>query len=146
MSIQLINILSKITEVENRKSLSFQSEIVNAQLEIIRNLELGISPNKEIQLAILLQHVNLKKITNEELIFLSNLKMDYLGTRAFPSHSSKVLSKQKSLYDTGSSRIYSLIDKEDLISTNINLSFVGINSYQSVSLVDLIKSLYVLGG
>lgn len=145
MSVQLNNILLKINDSEDQRALSFQSEQVNTQLQIIKNLELGIEPNKEIQLAILLQHVDLRKITNEELIYLSKLKMDYLGTRAFPAHSSKVLSNQKTFHDTGSARLYSLIDNQDLISTNIHLTFVSINSYQVVSLKDLISSLYLLG-
>jgi hypothetical protein len=145
MSLQLNTILSKITEVEDRQSLKFQSDQVSTQLQYIKNQELGISSTKEIQLAILLQHLNLSKFSNSELIFLSNLKMEYFGTRAFPLHPTKVLSKQKSFHDTGSSRLYSLIANEDLISANINLTFAGINSYQIVSLKDLIASLYLLG-
>lgn len=145
MSLQLKAILDKIDDVEDRNALKFQSEQINAQLEKIRNQELGISSVKEIQLSILLQNVNLNKFTNEELIFLSTLKLDYFGTRAFPAHSSKVLSKGIPLHDTGSSRLYFLINSEDLISTSINLTFAGLNSYQPVSLKDLIASLYLLG-
>ncbi|MBD2201818.1 hypothetical protein H6G33_10705 [Calothrix sp. FACHB-1219] len=138
----LQSFLSKLPTEDYGHPLELRGSRVNTKLKELRLRSLNVESSKLIGLAILLQNINSSLFTNEELEMVSRLRLDYFDTLQLPSASIVYnLSPYKSFHDTGSYRIYSLLDPQDISTASLQLGFASFNQYNVTSLREIVIAL-----
>lgn len=142
----LESFLNKLPDEFPNTELVLSGARVEAKLKELSKRFPSLSYPKQVGLAILLQHVDLLRFTDAELLELSQLKFEYLESIIFPQlKQNRYFSPDEALYDTGSARIYELIDLEEVSTRTLQVKFAHFNLYEAETLKELILSLYNLG-
>ena len=144
MTFALQDFLDKLPDEFLGIELQLSGARVESQLKYLKHRFPLLPYDKQAGLAILLQHITLDRFTDEEILEVAKLNFSYLETILFPEMKS-YFSPDAPLQDTGSTRIYSLLNVEEVSVRSLQVSFAHFNLYEAESLKELITDLYYLG-
>lgn len=142
----LESFIAKLPEVVNRTPLQLKGIKVDSKFNQLKLIVPDISKSKLTGLAVLLQNISIDLFTIEELTEVSKLPLHYLDTVIIPHKSiGNPINPIKPLYDTGSSRVYTKLDTEDITTATLYLGFAAYNSYSVNDIKELVIALYNKG-
>ncbi len=145
MSPYLTSLLNKLPNDPLNSELELRGKRVETKYKEIVQRFPALVQHKQIGLAILFQHLDLPVFTDDELLEVAKLRLEYLETVRQPDVEIHPLNSDRPLYDTGSSRVYSLTDASAIAKASLHTSLAAFNTYTSLALRDIILSLYTLG-
>jgi CRISPR/Cas system CMR-associated protein Cmr5 small subunit len=141
----LTSLINKLPDTSLNSDLELRGQRVETKYQELAKRFPALVHNKQIGLAILFQHLDLTLFTDNELLAVAKLQLEYLETVRQPDVDIHPLTADLALYDTGSSRIYSLTEAGAIAKASLHTSLSAFNVYTSLALRDIILSLYTLG-
>lgn len=136
---ELINKIDYLTRKPQR--IEIGSELARDQYVSINSRFPNMPEDKKVGIANLLQHYNLRDFTNLEIETLSSLKLDLLLYNPNQSIERNIL-RGKKLYDTGSSRIYNLLYKNNVDAENIEY-LRATTSFTPITIIKNLADIYI---
>ncbi|MEI2423151.1 hypothetical protein V6O07_22940 [Arthrospira platensis SPKY2] len=135
----LINKIDYLTRIP--KKIEIGSKLAREQyIELTRRFP-DMQEDKRLGIANLLQDYNLRDFTDEELITLSNLKLELLFHNPNQKVEKQILYGNK-LFDSGSIRVYSLLYKNNINFENLEY-LRAINASTPINIIESLATLYI---
>jgi hypothetical protein len=142
----LKSFLEKLPDIVNESPLQLKGLKVDNKYKELNNYILVQDKSKLIGLAVLLQNVDIYLFTEFELLEVLNLPLHYLDSLIIPYNTiGTVLIPNKPKYDTGSFRIYDLLEPEQIAFSTLHLGFAAYNTYSVTNTRELVIALYNKG-
>lgn len=130
MNEEIYTFLDKINPLRENQPLRAGGTIIDNNVKYLSKFLPSLPPHKIYLLAVLLQHQTIQVFTKDELIAVSNLRLELLTDYSNASVTS-IISNEDPLFDTGSYRINRVISSKGIPSSQVN--YMNARKIKSIS-------------
>lgn len=138
----LLSFLNKLPTTNATFPLVWKGLAVDTQYNNLKLRFPNLSYSKLIVLAVLLQYLDISIFSNNEINQVANLKLELITCTDSPILISKILSKDKPLFDSNSSRVYSLVNYSQVSTFSRYKEFSTLSTFNYFIIKEIIVNLY----